>query len=205
MEVTGIAALGIYLLLAFVLPGFCYAFVFGLCFPQVITTVLKTLNEQREAPRTEASSSTKQEGMARALSSLTIPAITGGLLLSSVCFFVENVSRNVAPCFMDRVFPEFGIAQISKIEAAGKGALHLQVLSGEAIMHFNIGVGILLLAFAYLGFGRRRAALVICLFVTAFANIVDSSVLYQRASKAAADVVKQLTLGELAAPGGPSH
>lgn len=119
----------VYLILAFVIPGFCYLLASALCFPCSFTNVLRPPG---------------------ALSPdiwISFLGVIGGLLLSSVCFAIETLLDRQRQ--MKKWFPEMDLKQMAKIEAAGKGTFFLQLLSGSAIMHFNIGLGFVLIWITY--------------------------------------------------------
>ncbi|HTA23342.1 MAG TPA: hypothetical protein VK763_07390 [Terriglobales bacterium] len=182
MEFSGIGTLGIYLILAFVLPGFCYTLVFALCFPGGIEWLTDWLKEQDIDV------------------SLPTIGIVGGLLLSSVCFWLEIL---VVRDRFERCFPNLCVHRLAWIEAAGKSSIYAQLLAGDAFMHFNIAVGVLLIFLVYLvvsGWGWLKASrggdtegqkntprcLVICasLLLVIFANLKVSSFVSWRAKDA---------------------
>ena len=143
----GLAEVGLFLLLAFVLPGFVYLafllFLFPNMFSQMVTTTGFTNNE--------------------ALFGVLL-GIIGGLLLTSVCFFLELcLSRIKLFWLMERVlrkvrivgrewllFPNMGIPRLGKFEAAGRSSVYLHQITGQAIMHFNIAMGLLIMLVLYL-------------------------------------------------------
>lgn len=143
----GLAEVGLFLLLAFVLPGFVYLafllFLFPNMFSQMVTTTGFTNNE--------------------ALFGVLL-GIIGGLLLTSVCFFLELFLSWIRLFWlMERVlrkvrifgrklllFPNMGIPRLGKFEAAGRSSVYLHQITGQAIMHFNIAMGLLIMLVLYL-------------------------------------------------------
>lgn len=205
MEVSSIGTLGLYLILAFVMPGFCYMLVFTLFFPDVVENGTDWLKAREVSPK------------------LSIPgfAIVGGLLFSSVCFAIEILVRCLSPAYMDKYFRLPGVDRIACVEAAGKGTLYLQLLTGSALMHFNIGLGVFLISATYLGWcllswmqektkkslgpqtperRPRRVALAVLLIVSLpSANLVVSGLLFARAKSAIDEAVR------VAVPDGACH
>src|SRR5271165_1265465 len=126
MEVSSLATFGIYLILAFIVPGFCYLFLFSVCFHdvtgQVIAWVLPHQQaQQKQHPGIEFPT-------VFLLWSLTVVV---GLLVSSLTFALELVLR----ChfeFFSKCFPEIHTAAIAQLETAGKGSFFLYVLAGSA-------------------------------------------------------------------------
>jgi hypothetical protein len=140
MESSGIGALGIYLTLAFVLPGFCYVGVFALCFRNAANTGVYWCS---------------RKNISTTLSIVGI-GVVGGLLLSLICFCIELLLHGWK--FFDHHFPVLDIPRMAIVEAAGKGTSILQILSGSAFMHFNIAAGILILLGAYGDSAQANAA-----------------------------------------------
>jgi hypothetical protein len=126
-----LSILGQYLLLSFVLPGFCYLLVFALCFPGVLG----------EIPAWLQMDSKKDGSQGLWISFL---AVTGGLGLSSVAFAIELVFRH---------FVFFDCCWFPKIpfdEMMGEQSSLANFFTAESFMHFNIGVGIFLLLLIFL-------------------------------------------------------
>ena len=122
--------------------------------------------------------------------------IVVGLLLSSVTFAIEIALRRLWPfCLVfERFYPNMGVERIGEIEAAGKGSFYLHMLSGSALMHFNVGMGILLILIAYVLYMRSHDRsklktasvqyLLVCLLIVAAANMIDSAVVFGVAGRA---------------------
>lgn len=143
----GLAEVGLFLLLAFVLPGFVYLVFFVFLFTSLFAELL------------EAS----KFGNNLLLFVITL-GIIGGLLLTSVCFLLELVSRwlrigsRIEPLLRKiklipgsyQLFPDMGISRLGKYEAKGRNSLYLRQVTGQAIMHLNIAMGVLIMLTAYL-------------------------------------------------------
>jgi hypothetical protein len=71
-----------------------------------------------------------------------------GVLFSSVCFAIELFLRNNFPCFKKR-FPGLNVKKLAELEAKNKPISYLYQLFGQAFMHFNIWMGILLIMLYY--------------------------------------------------------
>jgi hypothetical protein len=78
-----LAHLSLYVILGFIMPGFCYLLAFALCFPEEWQEMQKLL-PPRNAETTEDFW-------------LFVVAVVSGLLLSSVSFAVEVVFRAAFP------------------------------------------------------------------------------------------------------------
>jgi hypothetical protein len=123
------ATLGLYLILAFVLPGFCYLLVFGLCFPNAFSEIRRWLPPEG-----------KDAAQGFWVFSL---ALTGGLLLSSVTFAFELGFRRYFD-FFALWYPEIDF------KAPHEPTGYTTVLVPSAFMHFNIGLGIFIIFVVYL-------------------------------------------------------
>jgi hypothetical protein len=135
-----ISVLGQYLLLAFVLPGFCYLAVFSLCFPGVLARVFPGL-VGRAHPTGEVHSSQPAEAKKEVASQglwITLLAVVSGLLLSSLAFWIEILLRYIRyfDCWM---FPRIPFVKLPQSEALAN------FFTPEAFMHFNIGLGLLII------------------------------------------------------------
>jgi hypothetical protein len=160
MEVSGLAAFGVFLILAFILPGFCYLLIFYLCFPETLPTIHNYLPKEPEKIASSEGESTRLPGFW-----MVALGIVGGLLLTSVSFAIEVFLRGLfsGDCtkpehkddFFCTHFPVLDFEEIARIEAAGKGTFTLHVMAGEALMHLNIGIGILLMLLMYLFYRPR--------------------------------------------------
>jgi hypothetical protein len=125
-----LAVLGQYLLLTFVLPGFCYLLAFDLCFPGAFRRMIA------EVPL----------GGAPDISSgwrLALAGMIGGLLLSSVAFALELALRYV-PFFDKTWFPGIDFGKLPDVAEPSLASL----FAAMAFMHFNIAVGILIILIA---------------------------------------------------------
>lgn len=145
----GLAEVGLFLLLAFVLPGFVYLafllFLFPNLFNQMVTVSGFTNNEVLFG---------------------VLLGIIGGLLLTSVCFFLELffywtkvfwlIETLLRKCRIIgrtwHLFPNMGITRLGKFEAMGKSSVYLHQVTGQAIMHFNIAMGLFVMLVLYLVF-----------------------------------------------------
>jgi len=134
-----ISVIGQYLLMAFVLPGFCYVVVFILCFHGVLgATFPGTLGELRVGTKQREPLQSKDASQGFWIS---VVAVIGGLLLSSVAFFFELLLRKFAllDCF---VFPSIAFEKISEPLP--------NFIAAQTIMHFNIFAGILVILVFFL-------------------------------------------------------
>jgi hypothetical protein len=155
-----IAIVGQYLLLSFVLPGFCYLLVFALCFPggfNRIHTALLTGEKQDDG---DGQSKHGEEGKSKhekegdddkkdgSVGSWMLLGSVFGLLLSSVTFAIEILLRNWANFDCD-LFPIIPFHELGD---------RSQFFTAEAFMHFNIGVGIFILFVIFAIYVGRRLA-----------------------------------------------
>lgn len=122
---SGLAEVGLFLLLAFVLPGYVYLGFFMLYFPEIYSSAIKSFGFQDNS----------------GLFALLL-GVVGGLLLTSICFAIERLLRKIK-YFDKRLFPDMGTDRLSVIESKGRGSLHIRQVTGQAIMHFNIALGLL--------------------------------------------------------------
>ena len=122
-----LAAVGQYLLLAFVLPGLCYLLVFAVLYGDVFHKI------REEWPADAAKESSQGLWMSAV-------AVGAGLLLSSVTFAIEILFRGQS--WFERWFPEIDFTTVALHE---KGVL----AAGASIMHFNIALGIFLILLPY--------------------------------------------------------
>jgi hypothetical protein len=148
-----LSLLGQYLLLAFVLPGFCYLAVFSLCFPGVLGRVFPGLMGQAgPAFSADAQLSQPTEAKKDAASQglwITLLAVVSGLLLSSVAFWVEILLRYI-PYFDCTLFPRIPFVELPESEALAN------FFTPEAFMHFNIGLGLLIILISFVYDVTRR-------------------------------------------------
>jgi hypothetical protein len=136
-----LTVLGQYLLLAFVLPGFCYLTVFALCFPGLLANVFPGIVGQMRPASADAQIVQSSEGSKKAASQglwVTLLAIVSGLLLSSVAFSIEILLRRFSFWFCSS-FPSIPFNELKDGKASAS------FFTPEAFMHFNISVGILVL------------------------------------------------------------
>lgn len=129
-----LAALGQYLLLTFVLPGFCYLFAFGICFRSEWPEVAKKL------PAMGGEKDISKGAW------FAFFGVIGGLLLSSVTFALEILLRWVFPMFTKDWFPPVDFGRIPEVSEHSLANL----FTAMAFMHFNIAVGIVLILTARL-------------------------------------------------------
>jgi hypothetical protein len=178
MDFSSLGALGTYLLQGFVLPGFCYLTIATVCFPDVAEHINRWFKGN-------------EIGAAVGISGL---GIVGGLLLTSICFAIEAALRGNHS--FKRFYPDIKMERIGQVEAAGKGTFYLNMISGSAIMHFNIAVGTFLILLVYLvrpilvGEARIRWPIVAVIAITVAANVVVAHALYPRARDAIDGAVK---------------
>jgi hypothetical protein len=122
---SGLAEVGLFLLLAFVLPGYVYLGFFIFYFPEIYSSSRESFGFQGDS----------------GLFTFFL-GVLGGLLLTSICFAIELLLRKIK-YFDKSLFPNMRIGRLSVIEAKGKGSLHIRQVTGQAIMHFNIALGLL--------------------------------------------------------------
>ena len=141
------AEVGLFLLLAFVLPGFVYLAFLLFLFPNMFSQMVTT---------TEFTNNVALFGV--------LLGIIGGLLLTSVCFFLERFFGWIKLFWLMQwvlrkvrivgekwlLFPNMGIPRLGKFEAAGRSSVYLHQITGQAIMHFNIAMGLLIMLVLYL-------------------------------------------------------
>jgi hypothetical protein len=207
MEFSGLAVFGMYLFLAFVIPGFCYLAIMALwafCFPEFVPEIPERFCARKsERPGGDA----KKEGFPTAL--VTLLAIVVGLFLSAVAFSVELCLRHC------RWFPDMRLDRIAGLEASGKSTLYLQMLAGSTIMHINVAFGILLLLpFYFYALGnrfstkdqtirqfwsrnRKQTVLILGLAILAFCNLMDSHELAQRTISAISNAEEAKRVAEM--------
>jgi hypothetical protein len=206
------SVLGQYLLLSFVLPGFCYLAAFYLCFPGTLGRVFPgvlgeirpgvPLDANAESPEQdgeaegeneddEKETDEKEGGKKEASQGFWITMLAGlfGLLLSSVAFFVETILRNLI---------DFDCKRFTRIpfdKLADPDNPLANFLAAEAFMHFNIGVGILIILGVWIGVRGKSIwsgpylcdpkLLAVGLVVVIVSNLVVSSHLFARTAVAA--------------------
>jgi hypothetical protein len=205
MDTSALAGFGIYLVLVFIVPGFCFLLVLGLCFPTFVKDKIKFFSGTEEGKDQKEYSATVILGM----------AIVAGLLISSVPFAIEMVLHyraNQDHCLnflsgYNYYLPGIPQDQIAAFEAAGRNISFLQLISGSAIMHFNVGLGIMLILLVYVivtifanlrnlfqaSFWNGkfpRVGLVICLFLISACNLIDSKALSKRSNSAIDQISK---------------
>jgi hypothetical protein len=135
-----LAALGQYLLLTFVLPGFCYLFTFGICFRSewpAVAAKLPPMGGEKDISKGAW---------------FTFFGVIGGLLLSSVTFATEILLRSKFRDFTEEWFPA---VDFSRIPDTSEHSL-ANLFTAMAFMHFNIAVGIGLILIARLLYSGRR-------------------------------------------------
>ena len=119
------AVFGLFLLLAFVVPGSVYTFFSYIYFPELVDYFLKI-------------DPTTAIGV----------VIVLGLLITSVCYTIElTVLHRI---YSKLKVPMLNFSILAKTEAKGKSNFYVNQVFGQYIMHFNIGMGILLLTGAFL-------------------------------------------------------
>ena len=129
-----IGQLGLFLFLAFILPGSVYLGFFIFYFPSIFKD------------------SVNWTGLEVSVLFLIGLSIIGGLLLTSICFAIEIILRDFrfTKEVFNKCFPDMGVRKLAKIEAEGNGSLYLYQVTGQAVMHFNIGTGISIILLIYI-------------------------------------------------------
>jgi hypothetical protein len=166
-----LAVLGQYLLLTFVLPGFCYLLAFGLCFVDDLTELTAKL---------PTSGGTRKDISKGAW--FAFLGIIGGLLLSSVTFAIEIFLRQF-DFFGKDWFPAIDFGEIPDIADHSLANL----FTAMAFMHFNIAVGTLIIVIGRLLYagcrafcGKTRVWIACSLVIVVIANIMVTSHLFRR-------------------------
>ncbi len=133
---SDIGQLGLFLTLAFVLPGFVYLGFFILYFPEIYKDLNKLYPGEFFA---------------------IYIAVIGGLLLTSICFGIEIMCRKLDQIRLKKLkeafekwFPYMGQHHMPLIEYEEKGIVYLNQLTGQAYMHFNIFMGVLIISILYI-------------------------------------------------------
>jgi hypothetical protein len=209
------SVLGQYLLLSFVLPGFCYLTAFYLCFPGVLGRVFPgvlgeigpgaplqagskppaqdgKLEHKREEDKEEGKKEDgkKEDGKREASQGFWITLLAGifGLILSSVAFAIEIVIRKFSffDCFL------FVRVPFDKLATENPLA---NFLAAETFMHFNIAVGLLIILAIWVCTRDRpvRRESYVCeprmlkwgLIIVIIANLIVASHLFGRVAVAA--------------------
>lgn len=130
-EVEGLAKFGLFLFLAFILPGMIYVGFIMLYFPQVLNYFGWDL-----------SSWVGFLGL----------TVFFGLTVTSICFALENLFYYAVEKLWKKLErPE--IIKLGIFEAKSKSTFYLNQVVGQYICHFNIFMGVLLLTLFFLFFG----------------------------------------------------
>lgn len=119
------AVFGLFLLLAFVVPGSVYTFFSYIYFPEFVDYFLEI-------------DPTTAVGV----------VIVLGLLITSVCYTIELTVLH--PIYRKLKKETLNFSILAKTEANGKTNFYVNQVFGQYIMHFNIGMGILLLTALFL-------------------------------------------------------
>lgn len=119
------AVFGLFLLLAFVVPGSVYTFFSYIYFPEFVDYFLEI-------------DPTTAVGV----------VIVLGLLISSVCYTIEITALH--PIYRKLKKDMLDLSILAKTEAEGKTNFYVNQVFGQYIMHWNIGMGLLLLTAVFL-------------------------------------------------------
>jgi hypothetical protein len=125
-EVEGLAKFGLFLFLAFILPGMIYVGFITLYYPNVLGQFGWDLNSW---------------------AGFLGLSVFFGLLITSICFALENLIFYLLEKRMTLKKPK--IIMLGVFEVRGRRTFYLNQLIGQYICHFNIGLGVLLLTLAY--------------------------------------------------------
>ncbi|MEM2111312.1 MAG: hypothetical protein QXX08_05470 [Candidatus Bathyarchaeia archaeon] len=125
-EVEGLAKFGLFLFLAFILPGMIYVGFITLYYSDVLRQFGWDLNSW--------------------VGFLGL-SVFFGLLITSVCFALENLIYYLLEKCLALKKPK--IIMLGIFEVRDKRTFYLNQLVGQYICHFNIGLGVLLLTLAY--------------------------------------------------------
>lgn len=126
-EVEGLAKFGLFLSLAFILPGMIYVGFAVLYFPQVI-----------EYFSWDLSSWVGFIGLSVFL----------GLTVTSICFVIEKAFYSFMELF-GKFLEHPEIIKLGIFEARNKSTFYLNQVVGQYICHFNVGMGVLLITLLY--------------------------------------------------------
>lgn len=126
-DAGSLAIFGLFLLLAFVIPGLVYTVFLYVYFPELKPGFLDV----------------------NTLAGLFGIVVILGLLITAVCFFIEKVILE------PHLYPKIhvtgpNIPLLGRIESQGKSAVYLNQVFGQYIMHLNIGLGVFLLWGSYI-------------------------------------------------------
>ncbi len=122
-----LAIFGLFLLLAFVVPGLVYTVFIYIYFPEFWPGFINIDN----------------------WAGLFGIVVVFGLIITSICFTIEWL------ILIPHIYPRIGVERpdiplLGKLEAHGKSTLYLNQVFGQYIMHLNVGIGVLLLSASYL-------------------------------------------------------
>jgi hypothetical protein len=189
MELSGVSVFGVFLFLGFVMPGFCYLFIFTLLF----TDTFKKVREWFQSSRIEQALTLVLPGL----------GIVGGLLLSSCSFALELILRCLIPSVWECLFPDMDLARIAMMEASGETSFYVYMMAGSAIMHLNIALGVIIMIGPYLYYETVRPRSFLLIGILVVANLIVACELFHR-GKDALDVVVEVVETASAAPKGDS-
>ncbi|MGC9777765.1 MAG: hypothetical protein HZR80_00820 [Candidatus Heimdallarchaeota archaeon] len=151
---SNIGMITLFLSLAFIFPGLVFVVVFFIYFPCLTTILVAWIPSLNESPFL-----------------IVFMAIVGGLLLTSICFSIEltirwsfrkifrNFKKNENGKKIEknnflftkgraRFFPDMNISKIlanEKDNGDESNKIYINQLTGQAVMHLNIFLGILIL------------------------------------------------------------
>jgi len=125
-EVEGLAKFGLFLFLAFILPGIIYVGFVTFYYPEILRQFGWDLNSW--------------------VGFLGL-SVFFGLLITSICFVLENLLFSLLKRYKDLKRPE--IIMLGVFEVRNKRTFYLNQLVGQYICHFNVGMGVLILTLAY--------------------------------------------------------
>jgi hypothetical protein len=120
--------IGRFLLLGAFLPGLVYTFAFMIYFPELAIKFDCWMRSFRFESTWLA---------------WTAVTVTIGLILSSICFAIELLARKSGK--FNQCFPNIEVSKLAAIEVKAKSTAYLNQLLGQAFMHFNIWLGLLLI------------------------------------------------------------
>ena len=133
---SSLAILGLFLTLAFIIPGLVYVGALYVYFPTTRSLF---------------------SGFNSAVG-LVIIAIAVGLIITSICFAIEWLIIRRIVSALGGQLPN--IALLGELEARNVPTLYLNQVYGQYIMHFNIGLGVIIISTSYFLVGQINPAFV---------------------------------------------
>jgi hypothetical protein len=178
---VGNFGLGLFLTLAFVMPAVIYLGFIYIFFPNQLIAVIKSASAW--APASDILAVLAGFG---ALSFI-------GIVLTSITFTFEFAFVRKLPK-VKGFFPPIGYTSIAKLQVKGKQVGFILQISGQAVMHFNIWSGVLLITILYVvssftGTGRLNLLKLLFASSVIVVNLYTSCIFFRWASEAINDAL----------------